>query len=424
MSTIRVNTIQHSSANSGNMILHANGNVSMLTANSTLFVGNTAISNAGISISGSAMSAFGGMRNRLINGDMRIDQRYAGSANTLNVGASQFILDRWGLNNNSGTGIFTIRQMDSANTSASNYEASSAPAGFINSMKLTVTTANTTTSSTSYSGLYQGVEGLNIIDLDWGKSTAKPITVSFWVKSNITGQFSWAIFNQSSGRIYPSSVTINSTNTWEYKSFTVPGDTTGTWLVNNSTGLYFQLWPVLGSNYLTSSTGWNSSAGLYGLTGQTNFMATVGNTFYITGVQIEAGSTATPFEFRHYGQELALCQRYFQTTYDPGTALGTATRTGLVGGTTATYASAWYAISGSFNLPVPMRTTPTVTYWDGAGNLGKYSYVVNSTWTDNQATVGTAATFALTSRSAFFSGTTGSVAPWSIYVHYGASAEL
>jgi hypothetical protein len=318
----------------------------MLTANSTLFVGNTAISNAGISISGSAVNTLTpGMRNRIINGDMRIDQRYAGSANTLNVGASQHILDRWGLNNNSGTGIFTIRQMDSANTSASNYEASSAPAGFINSMKLTVTTANTTTSSTSYSGLYQGVEGLNIIDLDWGKSTAKPITVSFWVKSNITGQFSWAIFNQSSGRIYPSSVTINSTNTWEYKSFTVPGDTTGTWLVNNSTGLYFQLWPVLGSNYLTSSTGWNSSGGLYGLTGQTNFMATVGNTFYITGVQIEVGTTATPFEFRQFGQELALCQRYYQRLYGPSNLFGywDGSNYGYVG----------------YCLPVTMRTAPT-----------------------------------------------------------------
>ncbi|NDB60919.1 hypothetical protein EB001_21110 [bacterium] len=310
MSTIKVNAIQHTTANASNMTLFANGNVAMTTANTTLTVGNTTISNSGISVAGAAINPLAtGMRNKFINGDMRVDQRYSGSANTINTGASQYILDRWAFNNGSGTGVYTVRQMDSANTSASNYESGSAPPGFINSFKMTVTTANTTTSSSSYAGFWQPVEGLTITDLDWGKSTAKPVTLSFWVKSNITGQFSWAIFNYNSTRVYPASVTINSANTWEYKSFTIPGDTTGTWLTNNSVGLYFQLWPVLGSSYLTSSAGWNASA-LYGITGQTNWAATVGNTFYITGVQLEAGAVATPFEWRHYGHELALCQRY------------------------------------------------------------------------------------------------------------------
>lgn len=323
MSTIRVNSIQHTTANSGNMILHANGNVSMLTANSTLFIGNTSISNAGISVSGSAISSFGGMRNRIINGAMMIDQRYAGVANTVASSASNYyVIDRFFHGNIGTTGTYTVQQMNGANTSASNYESGSVPSsgGFINSMKLTVGTANTSTPSGGFTGVYHAIEGLNTYDLGWGTSAAKSITVSFWTKSSITGQFSAGIWNPSATQTYPMSFTISQANTWQFVTIVVPGSTTGTWLTNNNAGIYFAIFPSLGSVYLSSSTGWTSN--LYGLTGQTNWMATSGNTFYITGLQIEAGTVATPFEFRQYGQEFALCQRYYETlNNDSGNAL-------------------------------------------------------------------------------------------------------
>jgi hypothetical protein len=359
MSTIRVNTIQHSSANSGNMILHANGNVSMLTANSTLFIGNTSISNAGISISGSTVSPFGGMRNRIINGAMMIDQRYAGVANTVASSVSNYyVIDRFFHGNIGTTGTYTVQQMNGANTSASNYESGSVPSsgGFINSMKLTVGTANTATPSAGFTGVYQTIEGLNTYDLSWGTAAAKSITVSFWVKSSITGQFSSAVWNTSGTQTYPMSFTINQANTWQFVTLVIPGSTTGTWLTNNNAGIYFAIFPSLGSAYLSSSTGWTSN--LYGLTGQTNWMATSGNTFYITGLQIEAGTVATPFEFRQYGTELALCQRYYfqfggSNVYDTP---------GMV-----TFWSTTYAYSGgSLTYPVPMRATPTMTTSSGS----------------------------------------------------------
>ena len=203
------------------MILHANGNVSMLTANSTLFIGNTSISNAGISVSGSAVSPFGGMRNRIINGDMRIDQRYDGASNNVNAGVTtQVNLDRWIVQNNTD-GVIAVRQMNASNTSASNYESGAAPAGFTYSQKLTVSTADASIGSSQYAGIVNYIEGLNVVDLNWGSSNAKTITFSFWVKSSVTGTYVVEFYNGPGERLYPATYTINSANTWQFVSLVI-----------------------------------------------------------------------------------------------------------------------------------------------------------------------------------------------------------
>lgn len=335
------------------LTMPANNATIFTTAGGTIS-GNVAFTGNNVSIGGQTISPAVGMRNRIINGAMMIDQRYNGVANTVPTsGSSYYVIDRFFHGNFSGTGTYTVQQMNGANTSASNYESGSVPpaGGFINSMKLTVGTANTSTPSGGFTGVYQAIEGLNTYDLSWGTSAAKSITVSFWTKSSITGQFSAGIWNSTATQTYPMSFTISQANTWQFVTLVVPGSTTGTWPTNNSAGLNFAIFPSLGSGYLSSSTGWTSN--LYGLTGQTNWMATSGNTFYITGLQIEVGTSATSFEFRHYGTELALCKRYYYQIQS-----GTAAVDLLINGYNYTTIQ-WESV---VTHPVEMRVVPTVTF--------------------------------------------------------------
>jgi hypothetical protein len=213
-----------------------------------------------------------------------------------------------------GTGTFTVQQMNAANTSASNYEANSAPSGFINSIKMTVATANTSPAAGAYCRILQPVEGLNIADLNWGTSSAKPVTLSFWVKSSLAGaNYSACILNYNGNRVNPQQFTISAANTWQYVTLTYAGETTGSglWYTNNNIGLFVDFWLAGGSSFNASGSGWNSSNG-YEISGQSNWISSNGNTFYLTGVQLEAGTVATPFEWRHYSTELNLCYRYCQ----------------------------------------------------------------------------------------------------------------
>lgn len=376
------------------------------------FTGNVAVSGANsyININGSNVSPFTGMmKNRIINGDMRIDQRFAGASNTVPTSINNFyVLDRFFHGNYSGTGTYSVRQMNGANSSVSNYESGSVPStgGFINSMKLTVGTANTSTASDGFTGIYQAIEGLNTADLSWGTSAAKSITVSFWVKSSITGQFSSAIWNSSATQTYPMSFTISQSNTWQFVSFVVPGSTTGTWPTNNNAGLNFAIFPSLGSAFLTSSTGWTSN--LYGLTGQTNWMATSGNTFYVTGIQIEVGTQATPFEFRQYGTELSLCQRYYYQI--GGTNAYDIFSSGAIGSVNGTYYG-----GGIVYYPVTMRATPTIA------NTGSWAstYVTYNTF----AAVSPSPYSAWITHTGSYSGTHGAYAV-TLYANNDLNARL
>ena len=244
-----------------------------------------------------------GARNRIINGDMRIDQRNAGAAVTINVNTEVYVIDRFSGSGQVADGVFTIQR------------STTAPTGFTNSLLATVTTADASIGAAQYYFLNQRVEGFNCADLGFGTASASTVTLSFWVRSSLTGTFSGALSNSAYTRAYPFTYTINAANTFEYKTITIPGDSSGTWLTDNGIGLrvYWDL--GVGTDNRAAAGAWTAS-GRIGATGSTNWIATNGATFYITGVQLEPGSTATPFERRSYGQELALCQRYYQVFGD------------------------------------------------------------------------------------------------------------
>ena len=245
-------------------------------------------------------NVIGQNRNRIINGAMQIDQRNAGASISLTT-VTGFVVDRWNtVVRPSGGGTITGQQI------------SDAPAGFSNSTRLTVNTADTSLASLDYYFHWQKIEGFNTYDLAFGTANASPVTVSFWVKSSITGQFSTFLTNNSENYSCAIPYTINIANTWERKVVTFSGAVAGTWVGStNSAGLTLGFGLASGTGLLGTPGIWGA-ASYYGSTGDVNWMAASGNTFQVTGVQLERGTVATPFERRSYGQELQLCQRYYQ----------------------------------------------------------------------------------------------------------------
>jgi hypothetical protein len=241
---------------------------------------------------------FYGFKNRIINGAMVIDQRNAGASVTPTNG--QYSLDRWASELTQAS-KFTVQQ---------NAGAVTPPAGFKNYIGATSSSSYTVLAGDVFT-VQQVIEGYNIADLDWGTANAKTITLSFWVRSSLTGTFGGALVNSGGSRTYPFSYTISAANTWTQISVTIAGDTTGTWLATNGVGVYVKFSLGAGSTYSGTAGSW-SGTNYYSATGATSVVGTNGATFYITGVQLEVGVTATSFDYRPYGQELALCQRYFE----------------------------------------------------------------------------------------------------------------
>ena len=238
-------------------------------------------------------------RNRIINGDMVIDQRKNGSAVTVNDYATFFSVDRFKLLGQSSDGVFTAQR------------SSTAPTNFLNSLLITVTTADASLTSSQEYTVRQDIEGYNITDLNFGTANAKTITLSFWVRSSVTGAFGGCFKNNNDTRTNPFSYTINSANTWEYKTITITGDTSGTWQTTNSTGLSI-LWSLGVGTGLKGTAGTWSGSSFYAPTGSVNLISTNGATLYITGVQLEAGTSATDFEFLPIDVNLQRCERYYQ----------------------------------------------------------------------------------------------------------------
>jgi len=317
------NTLGFVTASVERMRIDSSGNVTGAT-----------ITNPTLTLQSENVSPFSG-RNRIINGAMVIDQRNAGSAYT-GVYNIQYTLDRW---------VASVSQ-SSKMTVQQNAGSVTPPAGFTNYLGITVASAVTPLSATDYFQMMQRIEGFNVADLGWGTANAQTVTLSFWVRSNLIGTYGGALENLDQSRNYVFSYTINSANTWEQKSITVPGDTTGTWNKTNGIGLWLNLGLGTGTFYSGTAGSWTNPT-VVNVTGNTNLMASTSNSWYITGVQLERGTVATPFEWRPFGQELALCQRYARTVTDQMNLGGAST-----GGTT---------VNNRFAFPVTMRAAPTTS---------------------------------------------------------------
>lgn len=239
-----------------------------------------------------------GRRNLIINGAMVIDQRNSGSSVTLNSAENKFATDRFAAYGNTTATVTSQRVTDS-------------PDGFENSYKVTVTTAQSGDVAASRLQVFQAIEGYTAAHLQFGTSNAETVTLSFWVKASATGTYGGALVNGAANRSYPYEYTVSSANTWEYKTITVSGDTSGTWATDNTAGLYVMWGLGVGSNYLGTANQWN---GAYDIqpTGSKDIRGTLNATWQVTGVQLEVGSVATEFEHRSYGEELALCERYYE----------------------------------------------------------------------------------------------------------------
>ena len=287
-----------------------------------------------------------GFKNRIINGAMVIDQRNAGASVTVNSATDTYSVDRFPASA-SGGGVFTMQRSATSTTS------------FSNSLLATVTTADSSIAAGDFYGIQHKIEGYNTADFNSGTANAKTITLSFWVRSSVTGTYGLGFGNNANNRWYPTSYSISSANTWEQKSITLTCDTSGTWDTTNGTGLW--LWFDLGSgsSFQGTANAWTGSTKLT-VSGATQWIATNGATFYITGVQLEVGSTATSFDYRPYGTELALCQRYYQQLGSQGAG----DRIPCFAGNTTNAFSANLLITS-------MRSQPTLTV-TGAMDFDQY----------------------------------------------------
>jgi hypothetical protein len=346
--------------------------------------------------------------NRIINGAMMIDQRNAGASVTPN---NSYTLDRWQALN-SQTSKYTVQRDAGAVTP---------PVGFIDYLGCT-SSSSYSLGADDYFVIRQGIEGLNMADLGWGTANASTVTLSFWVRSSLTGTFGGSIANNAETRSYPFSYTISAANTWEQKSVTIAGDTTGTWLTTTGAGAFLAFSIGTGTTYSGTAGAWVGSFEL-SVTGATSVVGTSGATFYITGVQLEKGSTATSFDYRPYGTELQLCMRYYQKSYEIGTVPATATTVGAQGTAGTQGATTGNEVnSGVMRYPVPMRTSPTVTIYDESGNVGKVNRV-NAGNADNQNQTGFATGSRPSANSFSVYSPSGATAS-GLFVHYSSTAEL
>ena len=312
--------------------LAVNGNTTLGDAST-----DTILMTGAPSIGGAGLGMGMGFRNRIINGAMAIDQRNAGASVTPTNGA--YTLDRWSATLTQAS-KFTVEQT---------ITGVSAPVGFTDYLAVTSSSAYTVLTGDAF-GISQAIEGLNTADLAWGTASAATVTLSFWVRSSLTGTFGGQVYNSSANRSYVFSYSISSANTWEQKAVTIAGDTTGTWLTTNGVGAIVRFGLGSGSTFTNTAGSWYAG-NFVQPTGSVSVVGTNGATFYITGVQLEKGSTATSFDYRPYGTELQLCQRYYFKNI-PAVA-GSNVATGVFNGTTNLVITPI--------LPVPMRVAPTMT---------------------------------------------------------------
>jgi hypothetical protein len=365
----------------------------------------TAYSGDGITFPDNSVQATAprvGMVNRIINGGMVFDQRNGGALIANPNGA--YTLDRW-LVYESTDGVISVQQVTDA------------PAGFSNSLKATTTTADASIGATQYAYLEHRVEGYNFADFAFGTANAQSTTLSFQIKSSLTGTFGGVLMNNANDRCYPFTYTINSANTWEQKSITVAGDISGDWLTTNGRGIRVIFGWGIGSTYSGTAGAWASSE-LYSPTGAVSLAGTLNATWQITGVQLEKGSTATDFEYVDYGSQLQMCQRYYCLSRTSNTSIGGGGMTGrmiiVTNGSGLT--------SGRDGLtfipyPVTTRAAPTVTTYSYNGTSGATSNITGGSTDTNTSVVGA-------SGCNGFSLSSGSYRTFYCWFDWTASAEL
>ncbi len=335
MSTLKTTNIQNASSATTNIALDTSGNVT---------VGNNVTVGGGITASSGTvvMSSPYTMRNKIINGAMVIDQRNAGASVTVSANdTSYYPADRAMVRKNSSATITT-------------QQSTTVPTGFKNSALVTVT-AGSAVGAGNYALIGQNIEGFNVSDLGFGTANAATITVSFWARSSATGTYNFYFANNADSRSYVTTFTINAANTFEYKTISITGDTSGTWTTDNTSGLKVGVTLGAGTTFQTTANTWTTGTYL-GTSTATNTFLTAANTFYITGLQVERGTVATPFEYRNYQQELAMCQRYYWRMTRTSTSTSDVTGAFAMGQT-------W---TNTFQVyipfPVIMRTGPTADF--------------------------------------------------------------
>ena len=348
-------------------------------------------------------------RNRIINGGMVVDQVNEGAAVTVNSNSTFFSVDQFAGIGTASAGIFTLQQ-----------QTSTPPTGFTHYLRATCTTSDGTIASGTRYFIQNPIEGLNVRDFLFGSASAKIVTLSFWVRSSLTGTYTGAFRNNSVNRSYPFEYTINSADTWEKKSITVSGDATGTWLATTGIGVNVNFALALGSNAHGTANTWNA-ANNTGTSNQVNFMSSSsGRTWDITGVQLEIGSTASEFEHRLFSVELMLCQRYYEKTFSAGVAV--AQNSGSL------LSALFYRIQVTgatssgvmWRFATPKRAAPTMTAYNPSAT--------NATWrnTSDSADSGTASFNSIGSVGTFVTNpqVAGDGAGESCQVHATADARL
>jgi hypothetical protein len=347
------------------------------------------------------------MRNRIINGAMTIDQRYAGASRTV-TGDGEYVLDRW-KQYSSQSSKYSVQQ---------NAGSVTPPVGFQNYLGVT-SLSSYSVSSGDYFLINQAVEGFNFADLDWGTANAQPVTLRFWVRSSLTGTFGGSLLNSGFSRTFAFTYTISAANTWEQKTVTITGCPDGTWLKTNGIGVDVRFVLGCGSSRLTSTIGSWVSSGFDGPTGATSVVGTNGATFYITGVQLEEGTAASPFENRLYGTELNLCQRYCQI---------------IAKDNEQAIPSGWSFSSSTelatdMRLIPPMRTVPTLTQTATAYRANSAGLNGNSTTAIVLGATESTVNSARLSQAGYSGATAGQGATLRIYLsgagtYFGFTAEL
>jgi hypothetical protein len=344
----------------------------------------------------------GQFKNRIINGAMMIDQRNAGASVSMTNGVFAYAVDR------------TYAYKDTtASTTAQ--RSTVAPTGFTNSFLFTTTTGGTVASG-GQNFIQQAIEGFNVADLGWGTANAQPITISFWVRASLTGTYGVGITNSVANRVSVATYSVSSANTWEYKTITVAGDTTGTWLTDNSIGIRLRFDLGSGSTYQGTAGSWGSTL-INTTSAQVSVIGTTGATFYITGVQLEKGSTATSFDYRPYGTELALCQRYYEKSFNIDQA--PVSNVGGVQGALSipVYSTATFTNIGTATFAVEKRAVSTLTTFN--------PFAAGSGWSLSGASNITASSYGIGTRAVSIRmdgspGGTGSIGS----IHWVASIEL